>query len=155
MSKLKFQNKINVENRKARFNYELLDRYEAGIQLYGTEIKSIRLGKVSIAESFCQFKSDELYIINMMIHEYDLGTYSNHTPRRERKLLLKRKELNKLLKKTKETGLTIIPLRMYLNDRGLAKITISLAKGKKLYDKREDLKQKDTKRDLDRIKKSF
>lgn len=147
---MKIQNKISIENRKARFNYELLDRYEAGIQLLGTEIKSIRLGKVSIAESFCQFKDTELYVINMMIHEYDYGTYSNHKPRRDRKLLLQKKELAKLLRKTKETGLTIVPLKLYINDRGFAKLSISLARGKKLHDKRESIKQKDIERDLKR-----
>jgi len=147
---MKIHNKVTIENRKARFHYELLDRYEAGIQLYGTEIKAIRLTKVSIAESFCQFKDDELYIVNMMIHEYDLGTHNNHKPRRDRKLLLQRKELNKLIRKTKETGLTIVPLKLYINDRGFCKISISLAKGKKLHDKRESIKQKDIQRDMQR-----
>jgi SsrA-binding protein len=120
------QKKINIENRKAKFNYEFIDKYEAGIQLLGTEIKSIRVGKVGIAESFCEFNNHELFIINMNIDEYTHGgRYYNHEVRRERKLLLKKKELKKLEKEVKNTGLTIIPIRLYLNDRGFAKIQIT------------------------------
>lgn len=149
------QKKINIENRKAKFNYEFIDKYEAGIQLFGTEIKSIRQGKVGISESFCEFKNQELYIINMNIDEYTLGgKYYNHTARRERKLLLKKKELKKLEKEVRNTGLTIIPVRLYLNDAGFAKVKIALCRGKKLYDKRENIKEKDIKRELDRKMKN-
>lgn len=145
---------INIKNKKARFEYELMDGFDAGIQLFGTEIKSIRKGKASISESFCQFIDGELFIINMFIDEYDLGTRYNHKTRRDRKLLLKKLELKKLERKTKETGLTIIATNLYINNKGLAKLRIHLAKGKKLYDKRESLKRKDLKRDLDRIIKN-
>lgn len=148
------QGEINIKNKKARFEYELLDGYDAGIQLFGTEIKSIRMGKASITESFCQFKEDELYIINMFIDEYDWGTYFNHKTRRDRKLLLKKNELKKLRRKTKETGFTIISTNLYINEKGLAKVKIYLAKGKRLYDKRETIKGKDLKRDLERIIKN-
>ncbi|MFA5620497.1 MAG: SsrA-binding protein SmpB [Weeksellaceae bacterium] len=148
------QNEINIRNKKAAFEYELLERFDAGIQLFGTEIKAIRMGKASITESFCQFKDGELYIINMYIAEYDWGSYYNHKTRRERKLLLKKKELKKLERKTKETGLTIVPINLYINEKGLAKVAISLARGKKMYDKRETLKKKDLKRDLERIIKN-
>lgn len=152
---MKFENKVNIVNRKARFNYELLDKYDAGIVLSGTEIKSIRLGKASIAESFCQFINEELYVINMTVEEYFFGTVYNHPIKRERKLLLQKKELNKLLRKTKETGLTLIPTKLYINDSGLAKMQIYLAKGKKLYDKRESIKDRENKRGLERLKKKF
>lgn len=145
---MKINKKVIIKNRKASFNYKLLDSYEAGMELLGTEIKSIRMNQVSITESFCQFKENELYVINMMIHQYKFGIHCNHNPRRERKLLLKKLEINKLLRKTKVIGLTIIPLRLYINDKGLAKLTISLAKGKKLYDKREAIKQQDLRRTM-------
>ncbi len=148
---MKFENKVNILNRKARFNYELLDKYEAGLVLHGTEIKSIRLGKASIAESFCQFINGELYVINMTVDEYFFGTRYNHLIKRERKLLLQKKEVNKLLRKTKETGLTIVPTRLYINDKGWAKIQIHLAKGKKLFDKRETIKERETKRNINRL----
>lgn len=148
------QGEINIQNKKARFEYELLDKYEAGIQLFGTEIKSIRMGKASITESFCQFKDNELFIVNMFIDEYDWGTHFNHKTRRDRKLLLKKIELKKLLRKTKESGLTIIPTKLYINNKGLAKLQVYLAKGKKMFDKRETIKQKDLRRDLDRIIKN-
>ncbi len=151
---MRTQTEINIRNKRARFEYELLDGYEAGIQLFGTEIKSIRMGKASISESFCQFKDGELYIINMFVDEYDWGTHFNHKTRRDRKLLLKKIELKKLERKTRETGLTIVPTKLYINDKGLAKVSIYLAKGKKLYDKRESIKQKDLRRDLDRIIKN-
>ena len=151
---MRTQTEINIRNKRARFEYELLDGYEAGIQLFGTEIKSIRMGKASISESFCQFKDGELYIINMFVDEYDWGTHFNHKTRRDRKLLLKKIELKKLERKTRETGLTVVPTKLYINDKGLAKVSIYLAKGKKLYDKRESIKQKDLRRDLDRIIKN-
>ncbi|WP_461533509.1 SsrA-binding protein SmpB [Sinomicrobium sp.] len=150
------QKKINIQNKRARFEYELLDKYVAGIVLTGTEIKSIRLSKASIAESFCEFNDrGELFVVNMYVEEYAHGTYYNHKPRSERKLLLNKKELRKLRKEVKNVGLTIVPLRLFINDRGLAKIEISLAKGKKLHDKRETIKDRDNKRNLDRIKKSY
>src|SRR5690606_31561456 len=149
------KNAINIKNRKAKFEYEFLDTYIAGIKLAGTEIKSIREGKASIAESFCEFKDGELFVINMTVQEYSHATYFNHNPKAERKLLLKRRELRKLEKEVRNSGLTIIPLRLFINDRGFAKMEIALAKGKKLYDKREVIKERDTKRSLDRIKKDF
>ena len=150
------QKKINILNKKAKFQYEILDKYTAGIVLTGTEIKSIRNSQASIAESFCEFNEQgELFVINMNIQEYAFGNYYNHRPKAERKLLLNKRELKKLLKEVNTSGLTIIPLRLFLNEKGLAKLDIALAKGKKLYDKRETLKDRDNKRDLDRIKKSF
>lgn len=150
------QKNINIKNKRARFEYELMDTYTAGIVLGGTEIKSIREGKASISESFCEFNdNEELFIINMHIDEYSHGSHYNHAPRAERKLLLNKKELKKLYKEVKASGLTIIPLKLFLNDRGLAKLNIALAKGKKLYDKRETIKDRDNKKDLDRIKKNF
>ena len=148
------QKEVTIKNKRARFEFELLDSYDAGIQLFGTEIKSIRMGKASITESFCQMKDGELYIINMFIDEYDWGTHFNHKTRRDRKLLLHRSELKKLERKTKETGLTVVPTTLYINNKGLAKLRIYLAKGKKLYDKRETIKGKDLKRDLDRMIKN-
>ncbi len=150
------QKNINIKNKRARFEYELLDTYTAGIVLGGTEIKSIRLGKASIADSFCEFNdSGELFVVNMQIDEYSHGSHYNHRPKAERKLLLNKQELKKLYKEVKATGLTIIPLNLFINDRGLAKLKIALARGKKLYDKRETLKERDTKRSLDRIKKQY
>ncbi|GAA3791941.1 SsrA-binding protein SmpB [Corallibacter vietnamensis] len=150
------QKQINIQNKKAKFQYEILDKYTAGIVLTGTEIKSIRNSKASIAESFCEFNEQgELFVINMTIEEYLYGTYYNHKPKAERKLLLNKRELKKLEKEVKNTGLTIIPLRLFINERGLAKLVIALARGKKLYDKRETIKDRENKVRLDRIKKSF
>ena len=150
------QKAINIKNKRARFEYELMDQYTAGIVLTGTEIKSIRSGKASISESFCEFNENaELFIINMHIDEYSHGGYVNHRTKGDRKLLLQRKELRKLYKEVQNVGLTIVPLRVFLNDRGLAKVLISPAKGKKIHDKRETIKDRDNKRNLDRIKKSF
>ncbi|OBQ56389.1 SsrA-binding protein SmpB [Tamlana sp. s12] len=150
------QKKINIQNKKARFQYEILDKYTAGIVLTGTEIKSIRNSRASIAESFCEFNDKgELFVINMTIEEYIYGTYYNHKPKAERKLLLNKKELKKLNKEVQNTGLTIIPLRMFITDKGYAKLDIALAKGKKLYDKRETIKDRDNKRNLDRVKKIY
>lgn len=147
---------INIKNKRARFEYEILDTYKAGIVLSGTEIKSIRLGRASIAESFCEFNDKgELFVINMTVEEYSHATHFNHRPKSERKLLLNKRELKKWHKEVKVSGLTIVPLRLYVNDRGLAKMEIALAKGKKLYDKRETIKDRDNKRNLDRVKKSF
>lgn len=150
------QKNINIKNKKARFEYELLDKFTAGIVLGGTEIKSIRESKASISESFCEFNDrGELFIVNMQIDEYSHASHYNHKPKAERKLLLHKQELKKLQKEVNTSGLTIVPLNLFLNEKGLAKINIALAKGKKLYDKRETLKDRDNKRDLDRIKKSF
>ena len=150
------QKTINIQNKKARFQYEILDKYTAGIVLTGTEIKSIRNSKASIAESFCEFNDrGELFVINMTIEEYLYGTYYNHKPKAERKLLLNKRELKKLQKEVQNTGLTIIPLRLFINEKGFAKLDIALAKGKKLYDKRETIKDRENKVRLDRIKKSY
>ena len=144
---MKQANTINIKNKKARFEYEILDKYTAGIKLAGTEIKSIREGKASIAESFCEFQEDELFVINMTIQEYSHATYFNHNPKSSRKLLLNRRELNKLHKEVRNSGLTIVPLRLFINDRGLAKMQIALAKGKKLYDKRQVKRKRDWNRE--------
>ncbi|WP_133672884.1 SsrA-binding protein SmpB [Maribacter caenipelagi] len=150
------QNTINIKNKRARFEYELLDKYTAGIVLAGTEIKAIREGRASISESFCEFNNrDELFVINMQIDEYSHASHFNHKPKAERKLLLQKRELKKLSKEVNTSGLTIVPLRVFVNERGFAKMQIALAKGKKLYDKRESIKDRDNKRDLDRIKKNF
>jgi SsrA-binding protein len=146
---------INIRNKKATFDFEIIERYVAGIQLAGTEIKSIRLGKASLVDSYCYFVNGELFIKGMNVAEYFYGTYNNHQPLRERKLLLQRKELYKLERKTKESGLTIVTLRLFLNDRGFAKVEIALARGKKQHDKRETLKLKDDKREMDRVVKKF
>jgi len=147
-----FQKIVNIKNKKASFEYHLLDKYVAGIMLKGTEIKSLRQGKASLQEAYCTFINGELLIKDMHISPYELGTSYNHEPRRERKLLLNKKELDKLENSTKVKGTTIIPTRLFINDRGLAKIEISSAKGKKLYDKREDIKKKDMDREMSRIK---
>lgn len=150
------QKNINILNKKAKFQYEILDKYTAGIVLTGTEIKSIRDSKASISESFCEFNDqNELFVINMTIQEYVYGNYYNHAPKAERKLLLNKKELKKLEKEVNNSGLTIIPLRLFINEKGYAKLVIALAKGKKLFDKRETIKDRDNKRNLDRIKKNF
>lgn len=149
------KNNINIKNKKAKFEYEFLDKFIAGIKLAGTEIKAIRLGKASITESFCEFQNHELFVINMHVEEYSHATHFNHNPKSERKLLLQKRELRKLEKEVKNSGLTIIPLKVFINERGLAKMQISLAKGKKLYDKRETIKDRESKRRLDRIKKDF
>lgn len=144
---------VNIQNKKARFEYELIDKFVAGLQLTGTEIKSIRLSKASIAESFCSFKENELYIIGMNIEEYSHGTYANHQPKRDRKLLLSRQELDKIQKKLKDVGLTVVPLKLFLSEKGWAKVEIAIAKGKKLHDKRNTIKDRDVQRDIDRAQK--
>ena len=149
-------NTVNIKNRKARFEYEILDRLVAGIVLAGTEIKAIREGKASIAESFCEFNErGELFVVNMTIEEYAFGNYYNHKPKAIRKLLLNKRELKKLEREVNVKGHAIIPLKLFINDKGYAKLDIALAKGKKLYDKRETIKDRDNKRNLDRIKKNF
>ena len=145
-------NQINIKNKKAWFEFFLLENFTAGIQLTGTEIKSLREGKASLADAYCLFMGEELFVKSLHIAEYTYGTYNNHDPKRDRKLLLNKRELRKLLNKTKEKGLTIIPTLLFINEKGLAKLDISIAKGKKLYDKRETLKTKDTQREMDRGK---
>ncbi|WP_396188491.1 SsrA-binding protein SmpB [Flavobacterium sp.] len=150
------QKTINILNKRAKFDFEILDKYDTGIVLSGTEIKSIRLGKASIAEAFCEFNDrGELFVINSTIEEYAYGTHYNHRAKSERKLLLNRKELKKLEKEVQNKGLTIVPLKLFTNDKGLAKLEIALCRGKKNFDKRETMKERDTKRDLDRVKKMF
>lgn len=149
------QKTVNIQNKRARFDYEIIETYTAGIVLTGTEVKSIRAGKANIAESFCEFSNGELFAINTYIEEYAFGNQFNHKARSERKLLLNRRELNSLDRSVQTKGLTIVPLRLYINENGLAKMEIGLARGKKTYDKRETLKEKDNKREIDRIKKEF
>lgn len=143
-------NPVNIKNKKAYFEYFILEKIIAGIQLTGTEIKSVRESKASIAEAYCLFIEDELYVRNMHITEYTYGTYNNHVPKRDRKLLITKRELRKLSAKLKEQGLTLVPLLFFINEKGLAKLEIALAKGKKLYDKRETLKGKDAQREIER-----
>jgi SsrA-binding protein len=146
----------NILNKKAKFDYEIIETYSAGIVLTGTEIKSIRLGKANITESFCEFNDKgELFAINTSVEEYAFGNQFNHKARSERKLLLNKRELKSLGRIVETKGLTIVPLRLFTNEKGIAKLEIGLARGKKTYDKRESLKENDTKRDLDRIKKEF
>ena len=145
---------VNILNKKAKFEYQLLDQYNAGIVLTGTEIKSIRLNKASISESFCEFNDDqELFIINMFIDEYEFGNNYNHKTKSQRKLLLNKKELRKLNKDVKNSGLTIVPLKVFINEKGFAKVLISLAKGKKTYDKRQVIKDRENKIQLKILKK--
>ncbi len=139
-----------IENRRAGFEYFLSDRFSAGIVLTGSEIKSLRAGKANISDGFCSFIKDELFLRNVHISEWKYANINNHVPVRDRKLLLKRSELKKLLGKTKEKGFTIVPTKIFFSEKGLAKLEIALAKGKKLYDKRDDMKQKDAKREIDR-----
>jgi len=147
-------NTIKIKNKRASFEYFLVERIVAGIQLTGTEIKSIREGKANLADAYCSFTGLELYVRNMHIAEYSFGTYNNHEPKRDRKLLMNKRELKKLSTKVKEKGFTIIPVSLFISDRGLAKLEIALAKGKHTYDKRESLKQKDSKREMDRSRES-
>lgn len=149
------QQNINIKNKRAYFDFEVLDTYTAGLMLTGTEIKSIREGKAQISEAFCQTKKEELFVINMYIKEYDLGTHYNHEPKRTRKLLLNKRELKQIEKKVKEKGFTIIPIKVFLSERGLAKMVIGIAKGKKTHDKRESIKNKDIKRETDRAVRSY
>ena len=142
---------INIKNRKASFDYEFVETYTAGIVLTGTEIKSIRLGKVSLVDTYCYFVGGELWVKNMNIAEYFYGSYNNHNARRERKLLLTKKELRSLLNQEKNPGFTIVPVRLFINDKGLAKVIIALARGKKEYDKRQSIKEKEDRREMDRM----
>lgn len=149
MAKEKIEKIVNIKNKRASFEYQFLDTYVTGIMLTGTEIKSIRQQKVSLQDAYCYFDRNELFIKNMNVAKYSEGTYYNHDPLRERKLLMKKSELRKLENKL-DDGLTIVPLRLFINDRGLAKMEIALAKGKKLYDKREDIKARDVAREMQR-----
>ncbi len=154
--KKEFKNNINIKNKRARFDYEILDKYIAGIQLAGTEIKAIREGKASLADSFCEFNDrGELFVVNMYINEYSHGTHYNHLPKRERKLLLNKKELKKLQREVDRNGMTIVPLRLFINEKGWAKLEIGLARGRKNYDKRHLLKERDIKRQLDQVRKDY
>jgi SsrA-binding protein len=146
----KLSNRINIENRRAKFDYEFIERLTAGLVLKGTEIKSIREGKAGLADSYCFFVNNELFIKNMHITEYSEASFYNHTPLRERKLLLTKTEINKLHKKVKDSGLTIIPIKLFINDKGFAKLEIALARGKKQFDKREDIKKRDVERETNR-----
>ncbi len=145
------QTPINIKNKRATFDYELLEIFTAGIVLTGTEIKSIRLGKISLVDTYCQFEGDGLWVRNMNISPYFYGTYNNHDARRDRKLLLNKIELRKIRRLTRETGYTIIPVRMFINEKGLAKLVIAVARGKKQYDKRQSLREKEDKRAMDRM----
>ena len=146
------QQKIDIRNRKAYHDYEIIEKYIAGMSLTGSEIKSIRQGKASLADAYCKFIGDELFVL-MRIAEYEQGGAFGHDPDRKRKLLLRKSELKRLKKKVQEKGLTIVPLRLFINDRGWAKLEIALVRGKKLHDKREDIKRRDQKRELDRERK--
>jgi SsrA-binding protein len=144
---------ISIKNRRASFDYEILDTYIAGIVLTGTEIKSIRLGKASLVDCYCYFHNGELYVRGMNVSEYHWGTYNNHQPRRDRKLLLNKKELKKIERIAQDNGITIVGLTLFINEKGLAKLKIGVARGRKNFDKREYIKEKDTKRELDRAMK--
>ncbi len=148
----RFSNSINIRNKQASYEFELLDKYVAGMVLQGTEIKSVREGKVVLKDGYCAFNREELFIYNIHISQYSQGNHFNHTITRQRKLLLNKNELVKIKKKISEKGLTLIPTRMFLSNRGFAKLEIALARGKKLHDKRNTIKEKDVKRDLERIK---
>ena len=144
---------INIRNKRATFDYEIIEEYVAGIVLVGTEIKSLRLGKASLVDSYCYFELGELWIRNVNIAEYTWGTCNNHVPKRDRKLLLNRKELTKLQRSLQDRGLTVVGLRLFINDRGVAKVAIGLARGRKSYDKREYIKENDAKREMDKAMK--
>ena len=147
------QNNINIKNRKATFDYEILETFTAGIVLTGTEIKSLRQGKAGLTDTYCMVENHELWVKNMYIAEYSYGSYNNHTTHRDRKLLVTRKELNRIAKQAEQTGYSVVPLRIFINERGLAKMVIAVARGKKLYDKRQSIKEREDKRNLDRIMK--
>lgn len=151
----KNNNVINIKNKRAEYEYYLMDTLTAGLVLTGTEIKSIRNGKASLADAYCMFKDNEMFVVGMHIAEYDKGTYNNHDPKRDRKLLLTARELRKMKNKVQEKGLTIIPVLLYINEKGLAKLDIALARGKHYYDKRETLKTKDSKRDIEKQLKDY
>jgi SsrA-binding protein len=152
MKQQRFSNDINIKNRQAGFEYELLDRYVAGMVLMGTEIKSIREGKVNLQDGYCYLNNGEVFVKGINITPYAQGTHYNHDATRERKLLLKRTEIRKLEGKVEEKGLTLVPTRLFINDRGMAKLEFALAKGKKIHDKRDSIKERDAKRELSRLK---
>lgn len=141
---------VNIKNKRARFDYEIIDTYTAGIVLTGTEIKSIRMGKGSLVDTFCYVDGGELWVKNMYIAEYLQGSYNNHASRRDRKLLLHKKEIRSLQKDSSEPGFSIVPLRLFINEKGLAKLTIGLARGKKEYDKRQSIREREDKRSMAR-----
>lgn len=147
------ESKINIKNKRAYFDYEILEKFTAGLVLTGTEVKSVREGKVSLGDAYCFIREGEIFVRGMQIAEYKFGTYNNHNPERERKLLLERKDIKRLSRKTKETGNTIVSLRLFFSESGYAKLRIGLARGKKQYDKRESIKEKDSKRQMDRLHK--
>lgn len=151
--KAKFGTRVLIKNRRATFDYEILDTYTAGLVLLGTEIKSLRLGKASLVDTFCIVDRGEVWAKNIYIPEYFYGSYNNHTARRDRKLLLNKKEIRELAEVVKNVGLTIVPLKLYINAKGLAKLEIGVARGKKQYDKRQDLKERDIKRELEQARR--
>ena len=153
-NKLKISSSVNIQNRRARFDYLILDRYSAGIVLTGTEIKSIRTGKASLTDSFCYINNGEVWMKNSYIAPYERGSYLNHSARRDRKLLLNRREINRLVADSRSPGFSIVPLRIYLSERGLAKVEIALCRGKKEYDKRSSLREQQDKREIQRVMKS-
>ena len=150
---MKLKSDIHILNKKAKFEYIILDRYTAGIQLFGTEIKSIREGKASLVDSYCAVEHGEIYVKQMHIAEYRFGSYANHEAKRDRKLLLNRREIRKIDRATKETGKTIIPLCLFINENGLAKLEIAVCQGKHTYDKRQSLREADDKRQMDRLRR--
>ena len=152
---MRLKSNVNIKNRRATFDYEILERYTAGIQLFGTEIKSIRESKASLVDTYCQFIGTELWVKQMHIAEYRFGSYANHDVKRDRKLLLNRKELRKLQRQVQDTGKTIIPLCLFINDQGFAKMEIALCQGKHSYDKRRALRAADDKRELQRAMKEY
>jgi len=155
MAKKSKNQSISISNRKARFEYELLEVFTAGLQLQGTEIKSLREGNANLAEAYCYVKESEVWVTGMYIAEYNYGSYMNHEPKRLRKLLLNKKEISKIVSALQDVGVTIVPLKLFINHKGWAKIEIALARGKKIHDKRQDLKQKDDQRQMDRALKEF
>ncbi|MBK8443432.1 MAG: SsrA-binding protein SmpB [Sphingobacteriales bacterium] len=155
MKQLKLNNDIVANNKKADFQYFLVQTFKAGIVLTGTEVKSVRLARVNMSDAYCYFKKEELWLKNLHIAEYSFGNYANHAPLRERKLLLKNKELRRLQAKIKERGFTIIPVQMFISERGLVKIEIALAKGKKSFDKRDTIKDREAKKDVERMLKKY
>ena len=145
------QNTINIKNRRATFDYEIIETFTAGIVLTGTEIKSIRQGKVGLTDTYCAMYNGELWVKNMYIAEYSFGSYNNHTTHRDRKLLLNRNEIRRIAKELQVAGISVVPLRLFINERGLAKLVIAIARGKKQYDKRQSIKEREDKRTIDRM----